>query len=190
MVEDSMYELIVQVSRALEEAGVTYALTGSVASSIHGEPVFSADADFVVRMDERQARDLARRVPKSLFADSEMLVRAASERGCANLYDPAMGLKADISVLSENPYHAEVLRRARRLVLSEKGVSFWVVSPEDIVLMKLVWRKDSRSQKQWDNALGVVRVQGHQLDWAYLRRWAAELGVVNDLEQLMEEAGV
>jgi hypothetical protein len=64
------------------------------------------------------------------------------------------------------------------------------VSPEDIVLMKLIWRKHSQSHKQWDNALGVLRVKQHQLDWEYLRKWARVQDVEQDLDQLAKEAGI
>ena len=93
-------------------------------------------------------------------------------------------------MLSDTPYHRELM--ARRIMLTPPGhaESLWVVTAEDIVLMKLVWRKDSRSEKQWRNALSVVKVKGHQLDWAYLRKWAAELDLTADLEQLMREADI
>jgi hypothetical protein len=64
------------------------------------------------------------------------------------------------------------------------------VTSEDIILMKLWWRRDSRSAKQWANALAVARIKGHQLDWAYLRKWAQNLGVAEDLNQLAQEAGI
>jgi hypothetical protein len=37
--------------------------------------------------------------------------------------------------------------------------------------------------------LGILRVQGTVLDLDYLRRWAAELGVLDLLEQALEEWG-
>ncbi|MCH7793471.1 MAG: hypothetical protein IID31_14475 [Planctomycetes bacterium] len=56
--------------------------------------------------------------------------------------------------------------------------------------MKLLWRKDSRSQKQWENALSVVRVRGARLDWKYLFEQARELDLVEDLTALRDEGCV
>ena len=64
------------------------------------------------------------------------------------------------------------------------------MSPEDIILMKLEWRKDTRSQRQYDDALGVARLRGGTLDWGYLRRWSEELGITEDLESLRLDAGL
>ena len=65
-----------------------------------------------------------------------------------------------------------------------------VTSITDIILMKLQWRKESGSHKQWENALSVVRTHGHRLEWAYLRTWAQSLGVEDELVKLGREAGI
>jgi hypothetical protein len=62
------------------------------------------------------------------------------------------------------------------------------MSAEDIILMKLFWRSDSRSEKQWQNALSVVRTMGVRLDWKYLRHWADRLRLAEDLASLLREA--
>ena len=186
----TMIGTIACVVEALDAERVPYAVTGSVASAIHGEPVTSVDIDLVVEMTPEQAQAVAKRVDRELYADVDMLRRAAIERGMANFYDAKGGVKVDISVLSDTAYHREIFKRRTRITHPTAGLSFWVVSPEDVILMKIVWRRHSHSEKQWDNALSVVRVKGGQLDWAYLRKWAAELGVEPDLDRLAKEAGI
>ena len=58
------------------------------------------------------------------------------------------------------------------------------------ILMKLLGRRDTQSAKQWENALGVARVQQNRLDWHYLRHWAHQLGIEADLDRLAREAGI
>jgi len=67
---------------------------------------------------------------------------------------------------------------------------FWFVTQEDIILMKLLWRKDTRSTKQWENALSVARVKGTRMDWAYLFDKARDLDIEDDLTLLRDEAGI
>ena len=64
------------------------------------------------------------------------------------------------------------------------------MTAEDVILMKLLWRKDTQSQKQWDNALGVAKVKGARMDWKYLFGQAGQLGVKEDLVRLRDEAGI
>ncbi len=174
----------------LEAAGLKYALTGSVVSSIYGEPYTSMDVDVCLRMTPAQAAALAASLPPRFYRSAEALAQAARQRGIANLIDLETGLKADLSVLPDEPYFDEILRRRQKIEYHPSGPAFWTVSAEDIVVMKLLWRKDSRSQKQWDNALSVVRQQGPRLDWAYMREWGQRLELASDLQSLQKAAGI
>ena len=190
MATEPLMDVIRMVAGALEGEGVSYAVTGSIASSIHGEPVTSLDVDMVTFMSADQAARVAGRLGPRLYADADMLRRAAVEHRMANFIDGSSGFKVDISVLADTAYHRELMRRRVKITSPDIGDTFWVVSPEDIVLMKLEWRKESRSEKQWRNALSVLKVRGHQLDWSYLRDWAGRMGVLDDLEALAREARI
>jgi hypothetical protein len=190
MISPRMLPLIQRVTSAMDQQGLLYAVTGSLASSTHGEPVSSIDVDVVVRMTTQQAARLARSLSPEFYADEQMLRSAAELHGMANVVDNRSGFKADISVVPDDAYYDQVLKRRVCMLPIGEGRFTWVVSAEDVVLMKLLWRKDTGSAKQWENALGVVRVQGARLDWAYLRRWATELGIHDDLDRLALEAGI
>lgn len=58
-----------------------------------------------------------------------------------------------------------------------EGLELSVVSPEDIVLAKLLWAKAGESERQIDDAATVVRLQGAKLDLAYVEKWVRKLGV-------------
>ena len=68
------------------------------------------------------------------------------------------------------------------------GIEVAVQSPEDTILSKLSWGKDSGSEMQYRDALGVALQQWQNLDQEYLRRWAAELDVSELLEKVLTEA--
>lgn len=63
--------------------------------------------------------------------------------------------------------------------------TFRVVSAEDIVVEKLRWWKlgGGVSDRQWRDAVGVVRVQAQLFDEGYARRRAAAIGVAELLER-------
>ncbi|GIK16069.1 MAG: hypothetical protein BroJett003_10330 [Planctomycetota bacterium] len=181
-------EVLAEVVPTLEAEGIEYAVTGSVASSIYGEPAASFDVDIIVRMTPEQARRIAQRFPSRFYRDAEAIAEAAVSHGMTNLIDMKTGLKVDLSVMPAGAWRDDILRR-RSLMRSEPhSRTFYIVSPEDIILMKLDWRRDSGSHKQWDNALSVARTLGARLDWGYLHAQASNLGLSSDLDRLRREA--
>ena len=46
------------------------------------------------------------------------------------------------------------------------------------------------SDRQWNDILGVLKVQGTNLDMAYLQRWAVALKVSDLLERALVDAGL
>lgn len=66
----------------------------------------------------------------------------------------------------------------------------WLVSPEDLILAKLLWGRKSQSEKQWRDVLGVLKVQGEIEGFAYLMQWAERLGLVDAIAQALIAAGL
>ncbi|MEN8446603.1 MAG: hypothetical protein ABG776_16500, partial [Cyanobacteria bacterium J06555_13] len=92
-------------------------------------------------------------------------------------------LQADL-MLSGTAEYDRIKFQRRRL---ENELYF--ISPEDIVLSKLNWRKTSQSEKQWRDVLGVLKVQSEHLNLEYLREWAHRLELSDDLALACQEAG-
>ncbi len=190
MTDNPFIELLDVVCAELDRQNLMYAITGSVVSSLYGEPCTSQDVDICLNMTEGQAADLANALPNRFYRSESAMREAARRRTITNIVDTDTGLKVDLSVLPANPYFDSVLARRGKVEHAPDGPSFWTVSPEDIILMKLLWRKDTRSRKQWANALSVARMRGARLDWSYLNRWAMDLGVADDLRDLRDAAGI
>jgi hypothetical protein len=187
---DALINTLSAVVDALESSGVAYAITGSVASSVHGEPYSTVDADLVAIASPAQAAGVAGTLTPHFYAPEDMLVQAARDGGFTNVVDNRTGLKVDVSFVGDDVFLRTVLTRRIRHCIGSHPREFWMVTAEDVILMKLLWRKDTRSAKQWENALGVVRVRGARMDWKYLLEQARSLGIENDLVKLRDEAGV
>lgn len=190
MLGEPFVDLIRAVVDVLDRVGIPNAITGSVASSLHGEPFSTQDVDIIIRMTPAQARQLAEELPQRFYRSAESLEDAARKGGLANLIDADTGLKVDLSVVAATPFFDRVMKRRVQTSFGPGAPSFATVTPEDVILMKLLWRKDTQSSKQWENALGVARVQGARMDWKYLVEQARALGIEQDLLALRDEAGI
>ncbi len=172
---DDFLRTLLMITKRLEDAGFDYMVTGSVALMFYGTPRMTRDVDIVVALE---AADVDRFVV--LFADagylSDEAVRdAVRRRSMFNLIFHETMIKVDFVVRKDSEFRrAELSRRQRLSVAGETGEA-WVVSVEDLVLSKLVWAKDSRSEQQQRDIENLVR--GRDLDRAWLDRWSGDLGV-------------
>lgn len=186
----SQQELLEKVALTLERLGVEYMITGSIASSLQGEPRSTHDIDIVVNLQPSKARALAEAFPPpDYYLDQDAVAEAVSVKGMANLIDTVSGDKVDFWLLTESPF--DISRFGRRYNEELLGMRLPVSSPEDTILMKLYWAKMSGgSEKQFIDAVRVYEVQYEKLDHEYLREWTLKLGVVKEMERLGNEARI
>ncbi len=170
-------ELLKQVLRVLEEAGVEYMATGSVVSSLQGEPRATHDADLIVALEPQAVPQLLAAFPSPRYYLEESAIREAiRKRGMFNLVETTEGDKVDFWLLTEDPFDRS--RFSRRRTEEVFGLRMAVSSPEDTILAKLAWAKKSGgSERHFTDALRVYEVQGEALDRGYLDEWAGRLSV-------------
>jgi hypothetical protein len=100
-----------------------------------------------------------------------------------NMIHNALVVKVDCGVRKDTEYRREEF--ARRRAVSVTDQQLFIVSPEDLILSKLDWAKESRSQMQLDDVRNLLRsVQG--LDTEYLNRWANRLGLTTLYQEVRQ----
>ena len=163
-------------------------LTGSVVSSLQGEPRSTHDIDLVVALPPEAVRPLLEAFPPPDYFLSEDAIREAlRQRSMFNLLCLTDGEKVDFWMLTGEPFDQS--RFARKRVENALGIRFTVSAPEDTILAKLRWAKLSGgSEKQFTDALRVYEVQASQLDLGYLNRWARQLDVEDLWQRLCGDA--
>jgi hypothetical protein len=176
-------ELLVDCLRRLNRAGVTYYLTGSMASNYWGIPRSTHDLDFVVQMPLSAVPRIIHEFSAEFYIE-EAAVRAAYEPPYQfNAIDIRSALKVDFWLAQPHPFDEEMLRR--RLPVTLFGEPAWIATAEDVVLHKLFCNRITPSDRQLGDAAGVVAVQADSLDKNYLRHWAQALNVAPELERLL-----
>ncbi len=184
----SQQELLANVARTLDTLGIDYMITGSIASSLQGEPRMSHDIDLVVHLIAAAVPALLKAFPEPEFYLSEESVREAlRQQKMFNLLHVAEGDKVDFWILTDEPF--DQARFARKRVEEIVGAKLKVSAPEDTILMKLRWSKMlGGSEKQLTDALRVFEIQHDNLDFDYLRHWSAQLDTDDLLQQLIQQA--
>lgn len=175
-------EFLVDVLARLNAAGVEYMLTGSMASNYWGIPRTTHDLDFVLVMKPDQIDRLVAAFDRGFFIQPESVRSAFRPPFQFNVLDEQSALKADFWILRDNAFERTAF--GRRVQVTLFGVAAWTATAEDVILHKLYWNQLSPSQRQLGDAAGVYAVQSGTLDASYLRHWAADLGVQQELERL------
>ena len=181
-------ELLAKISEILNELKIPYAITGGMAVAVWGNPRSTADIDIVVEMVEKNVKPLIKKVTafnKNMYADEDMVKDALLHKSEFNFIDSDMGFKIDFFVMDNNPYNKLKIKRA---ILREVfGVTrAYFVSPEDLILSKLLWAKDSDSWKQKEDIKTVLRNKELRLDFKYLKLWATKHETEDILEDLIK----
>jgi len=176
-------ELLLDCLRRLNAAGITYMLTGSMASNAWGIPRTTHDLDFVIRLPPTQVPRMVAAFGGDYFIDPRAVQAAYQPPHQFNVLHVPSALKADFWMLKPTPFDLEMFRR--RVQDNWFGEPLWLATAEDVILHKLYWDKLTPSERQRGDVAGVVAVQAERLDQTYLRRWAAEIGVADTLEDAL-----
>ncbi|HEX8501685.1 MAG TPA: DUF6036 family nucleotidyltransferase [Pyrinomonadaceae bacterium] len=185
-------EVLSQVTRALEEYGVTYVVVGSFASSMRGLYRTTADIDIVADIRPEHVRPLVTALQEKFYVDEQAVRRAVTRHGSFNAIHFDAVFKVDVFVARDDEFGRQQLARRRaEKITPEAAQEFYVATAEDTILAKLLWYRSGGevSRVQWADMLGVIGTQGVALDVEYLREWADRLGVQDLLEKLLAEAG-
>jgi hypothetical protein len=163
--------------------------TGSLVSSVHGEPRSSHDIDLVVQIAPTHAPVLAQHFPPPDFYLDENSIREAitAKDGMFNLLDNSGGDKVDFWVLKPDAFDQQCF--ARRYLRKVAGIDVFISQPEDTIVAKLRWCEMSGfSEKQFNDVLRIFEFQHDRLDRAHIDFWARELGVTHLWERVQTEA--
>ncbi|MBN1613138.1 MAG: hypothetical protein JW950_01605 [Deltaproteobacteria bacterium] len=186
----SQQELLKKVIDTLEHLGIDHMITGSVASSLQGEPRSTHDIDIILAVQEADMANLVEAfAPPRYYLDAASIREAISHKSMFNLIDVVEGDKVDFWILTDEPFDQS--RFARRYSENVMGMILKVSCPEDTILAKLLWAvKSGGSEKQFTDALRVFEVQYDILDMSYLKKWVAALSLEEIWNRLQKESEI
>jgi hypothetical protein len=177
-------ELLLDCLRRLNAGGISYMVTGSMASNAWGVPRTTHDLDLVIQLSPSQIEKFVKQFDAPDFFVDETMVRAAYKPPYQfNILHIPSALKVDFWTLKSDPFEQEMFRRKIRDIWD--GETIWLATAEDVILHKLYWNKLTPSNRQLGDVGGVIAVQGAGLDQVYLKTWAARLSVVTELEEAL-----
>lgn len=175
-------EVIEKVIKELEKIKIPYFVTGGFAVNVWGRLRTTHDLDVIIAVNLRDLPAIKNIFPTEEFYFSEEAAKdAILTQNTFNVIHHQTGLKIDFWILKEDIFSKAQLKRRKKAKFLGQPIYF--ISPEDLILIKVKWYKDSKSDRHFFDALSIYQAQ-KRLNKRYLERWAEIHGTSKILDRI------
>lgn len=180
--------LLVKIAGILRDLGIPYAVTGGVAVTIWGRARYTADIDIVVDIAPQKLKQLPPallKIDEGVYLDIEadMPINLVKQRRRFNLIHPQSGVKADFIIKKDDEFSQMELKRA--IKKDFHGQEIYFISPEDLILIKLKWYKESESSRHLEDAESILKIS--KVDLGYIEKWASQQSTLKIFKDLLQK---
>jgi len=150
---------------------IPYMLSGSVAMSIYSLPRFTRDFDFIVYLQPKDVKGLIDYFKDGYYCDKDAVSDAIANKTMFNIIDHQSSYKADFIILKNEPYRLTEFERRKEVDFLNMKIS--IVSPEDLIISKIIWIQQIQSDIQKEDIRILLQMNG--LDRIYIDNWIKNL---------------
>ena len=165
-------DLLKLVCGRLEQAGIAYMLTGSLAANFYAVPRMTRDIDIVIEIDRFEIGKFCQYFEKDFYLTKNSISEAIEHESMFNIIHNHSVFKIDFIIRKDSLYRDTEFRRRHRVEFDDTQI--WIVSPEDLIISKLFWAKDSLSELQLRD-IKNLRTSIKNLDEKYIGNWVQKL---------------
>ena len=174
-------EFVKQIASRLDSARIPYMLTGSMPMGLYAVPRMTRDIDVLIECRPDDAATIAALFAADCYVDVESIRKAATRQSTFSIIHNEWVIKADFIIRKDEEYRKVEFDRRRQFQIG--GAPIWVVAPEDLILSKLKWARESDSEMQQRDVQALAE-SVTDLDWRYLQTWGERMGLKDLLDQV------
>jgi len=180
MMEPIELNIIRIIVTRLCKANIPYMFTGSIAVNFYATPRMTRDVDVIIELKETDVDHLCGLFKEDFYVDRDTVLNAVKKNGMFNMIHYESVFKVDFIIRKDDKYRREEFKRRKQIVF--EGMELYVAAPEDLVLSKLYWAKDSLSELQLGDVKNLIKGV-KDIDQDYLKQWVRYL----DVEELFRK---
>lgn len=177
-------KLLCKIVKILDKLNIPYIVTGGFAIAVLAKPRFTADIDIVIELLPQKISLLSKEllsIDKDVYISKEAIKEALEHGGEFNFIHPQTGLKVDFWV---KRYPFEKFERA--IVVRIEGQDVKFISPEDLILSKLIWYKEGQGAKQLEDIRAILEISKPDLN--YIKKWAVKQTTIEILNKILKSS--
>lgn len=168
MEEPNLFQIFIN---RLNKLGIRYMVTGAVAAIVYGEPRLTHDIDLVIELNTEEVEKMVESFsPKEFYCppvENIKLEMKRSSRGHFNIIHFETGFKADCYLMGQDELHCWGMLNRKEFIV--EGEPIWVASPEYVILRKLEYYQEGKSQKHLMDIANMLRISSPQIDFPQLQ---------------------
>jgi len=173
-------DIVRDISRRFEQAGIAYMLTGSMAMNYYAQPRMTRDIDVVIAIGPEDVGRVAALFRPDYYVSEENIRESLAHESIFNLIHQESVIKVDCIIRQSSDYRRVEFERRERISILD--FTTFIVSKEDLIISKLFWAKNSHSEIQLADVRNLLAT-GYDAD--YLQHWTGELGLDNLLNECL-----
>lgn len=167
-------EVLKTVITRLDSAGIPYMVSGSIAANFYTTPRMTRDIDIVIELEKEDAEKLFSLFSDDFYIDIESAKVAIRDKQMFNIIHNEAIIKVDFIIRKDIEYRKIEFERRRSIIF--EGLRIYITSPEDLIISKLYWAKDSFSEMQIRDVENLMNTLPG-LDRGYIAKWVQQLGI-------------
>lgn len=168
-------EVLKTVVQRLNDASIQYIVSGSIAGNFYAQPRMTRDVDIVIQLAHSDIDKIYNLFKDDFYIDKISVAEALKGRGMFNIIHNEKVVKIDFIIAQDTDY--ERMKFQRKVIKKIDGINLDLISPEDLILSKLLWAKDSHSELQLKDVKNMISFNRNSLDLNYLKSWADRLSL-------------
>ena len=175
-------EVLRDFTNRLESLNIAYMLTGSMAMAFYAQPRMTADIDIVVEINSEQTGEIIKTFEPDYYIPHGSMRSAIARRTMFNILHRQTLVKVDCALRKTSEFHLNAFSRRQKVDFG--GFDIWIISHEDLILSKLFWAKETKSEMQIRDITNLLR---GRIDLDYLKLWSSKLSVEETLNALLQK---
>ena len=178
-------DVLKDFSSRLEKLDIEYMLTGSMALAHYAVPRTTADIDIVVEISREDIAGFIKEFEEDYYISDNRVRDAVARKTMFNVLNQQTVIKIDCVVRKDSKFQKEVFANRRRVNYAG-DFDVWIIGKEGLILSKLNWAKNTRSEMQMRDVASILR-NGYNEN--YVGTWAEKLGIEGLLNECLAMIG-
>ena len=177
----SELDVLFDVVEKLNELHIDYMLTGALAMNYYAEPRMTRDLDIVIEIFPEDINRIIDRFQKEYYITENSVKEALEQVSSFNIIHNQSIIKVDFLIRKRQEYRKLEFDRKQKIRILDHEIN--IVSKEDLIISKLFWAEDSRSEKQKNDIKNLINTD---CDKKYLLEWLKKLEMLTFFKEFID----